>query len=264
MSNPAETYESYMVPTFFGPWAAHLIQSVDPRPGERVLDAACGTGIVARRARARVGPTGTVIGLDLNPDMLTVARASAAREGVAVEWREGRVEQLPFPDRSFDLVLCQAGLMFFADRPAALTEMRRVLTDAGRACASVLQGLDRHPFYQTLHEKIQERLGMSGVSEIFALGDSDGLRELVMAAGFRTVTVQPVTVTARFPDPDSFLAGEIDVDTAAIPSMQHLDDQARRATVAAIRDDMEAPLREAIESDYVVIPFHTWIVGASP
>jgi SAM-dependent methyltransferase len=211
-----------------------------------------------------VGPTGTVIGLDLNPHMLAVARASASREGVAVEWREGRAEQLPFPDRSFDLVLCQAGLMFFADRPAALTEMRRVLTDAGRACASVLQGLDRHPFYQTLHEKIQERLGMSGVSEIFALGDSDGLRELVMAAGFRTVTVQPVTVTARFPDPGSFLAGEIDVDTAAIPSMQHLDDQARRATVAAIRDDMEAPLREAIESDYLVIPFHTWIVGASP
>ncbi len=264
MSNPAETYESYMVPTFFGPWASHLIQSADPRPGERVLDAACGTGIVARRARPCVGPTGTVIGLDLNPDMLTVARASAAREGVAVEWREGRVEQLPFPDGSFDLVLCQAGLMFIADRRAALIEMRRVLTNAGRLSLSVLQGLDLHPFYRKLHEAIQERLGMSGVGEIFALGDPEGLRKMMMGAGFRRVSVEAVPVTARFPDPDSFLAGEIDVDTAAIPSMQHLDDRARREMVAAIRKDMEASMREAIEDDYVVIPFHTWIARASP
>jgi len=134
-------------------------------------------------ARSRRRPTATVIGLDLNPHMLAVARASASREGVAVEWREGRVEQLPFPDRSFDLVLCQAGLMFFADRPAALTEMRRVLIDAGRLYASVSQGLDRHPFYQTLHETIQKRLGMSGFSEIFALGDSDGFCYLCPRSG---------------------------------------------------------------------------------
>ena len=134
-------------------------------------------------ARSRRRPTATVIGLDLNPHMLAVARASASREGVAVEWREGRVEQLPFPDRSFDLVLCQAGLMFFADRPAALTEMRRVLIDASRLYASVSQGPDRHPFYQTLHETIQKRLGMSGFSEIFALGDSDGFCYLCPRSG---------------------------------------------------------------------------------
>ncbi len=240
MSNPAETYESYMVPTFFAPWAAYLVQSANPQPGERVLDVACGTGIVARRVAPHVGSHGKVIGLDLNPHMLTVARAAAEREGLAIEWHEGRAEKLPFPDGSFDLVLCQFALMFFADQRAALAETHRVLTDGGRVALSVFQGLERHPFYQRLHEVIERRLGMSGVSDIFSLGDADALRTLLTGAGFGYVEIEPVSMTARFPDPEGFLAGEIDVDTAAIPSMQHLDMKARQEVTAAIREEMEA------------------------
>ncbi len=88
MSNPAESYESYMVPTLFAPWASHLVQSADPQHGERVLDLACGTDIVARHVAPRLGTKGAVTGLDLNPHMLTVARAAAERQGLAVEWRE--------------------------------------------------------------------------------------------------------------------------------------------------------------------------------
>lgn len=262
MSNPAETYESYMVPTLFAPWASCLIQSANPQPGERVLDVATGTGIVARRVAPRVGSKGKVIGLDLNPNMLTVARAAAEREGLAIEWHEGRAEQLLFPDGSFDLVLCQFALMFFADRLAALAEMQRVLTKGGRVSLSVWQGLKRHPFYQTLDEVIQQRLGMSGVQDIFALGDADELRTLLTEAGFEHVGIEPVSLTARFPDPEGFLAGEIEVDTAAIPSMQHLDTQARQALTAAIREDMEAPLHEVTEDDHVVLPFHAHIARA--
>lgn len=262
MSNPAETYESYMVPTLFAPWASRLIQSANPQPGERVLDVACGTGIVARRAAPRVGANGKVSGLDLNPNMLVVARAAAEREGLAIEWHEDRAEKLPFPDGSFGLVLCQFGLMFFARRHAALAEMHRVLADGGRVLLSVWQGLDRHPFYQTLHDVIQQRLGISGVQDPFALGDADQLRTLLTEAGFRHVEIEPVSMTARFPDPEAFLAGEIDVDTAAIPSMQHLDAQARQAITVAIRADMEAPLRAVTQDDHVVIPFHAHIARA--
>lgn len=262
MSNPAETYESYMMPTLFGPWASRLVQSANPRPGERVLDVACGTGVVARQVASRIGPKGTIVGLDLNPKMLAVARTMAKRDGLAIDWQEGRAESLRFPDSSFELVLCQFALMFFTDLRASLAEMCRVLSQGGRVFLSVWQGLERHPFYQTLHEVIRKRVGMSGVQDIFSLGDAGKLRTLLTDAGLQRVEVEPMSMTARFPDPEGFLAGEIDVDTAAIPAMQHLDDGARRAITEAIRDDMEARLREATEGDYVVIPFHAHIARA--
>jgi hypothetical protein len=138
--------------------------------------------------------------------------------------------------------------------------MHRVLTGGGRIGISVWQSLDRHPFYQTLHDVLQHQLGMSGVQDIFELGNADELGTLLADAGCDNVEIKPVSITARFPDPQVFLAGEIDLDTAAIPSMQHLDAQARQAIVAAISKDMEAPLR--MEGDHNVIPFHAHIALA--
>lgn len=262
MSNPAETYERYMVPALFAPWAARLVQAANPRPGERVLDVGCGTGVIARCVAPPVESGGKVVGLDLNPNMLAVARAAAERESLAIEWHEGQAEMLPFLEGSFDLVLCQFALMFFADRPAALAEMRRVLADGGRLALSVWQGIERHPFYQTLDGVIERRLGMSSLREIFVLGDAGALRTLLTNAGFRHIEIRSASITARFPDPEGFLAGEIDVDTAAIPAMQHLDSTQRRAITAAIRDEMAAPLRAVTEGEQVVLPFHAYVVRA--
>jgi SAM-dependent methyltransferase len=261
-TNPAETYERFMVPPLFAPAARRLLDLAKPRPGERVLDVGCGTGIVARQVAPHVGATGRVVGLDFAPPMLAVARTASQREGLAIEWREGRAEALPFADGGFDLVLCQFALMFFADRTTALTEMRRVLADGGRVALHVFQGIERHPFYQALDEAIERRLGASGVGHIFALGDGGDLCRQVASAGFRDVEIAPVSVTARFPDPELFLAGEIDVDTASIPAMQQLDAVARRDLTTAIRADMEGPLRDYTEGDHVVIPFHTYVARA--
>jgi SAM-dependent methyltransferase len=118
MSNPAEGYESCMVPTLFGSCAANLIQAANPKPGERVLDVGCGTGIVARQVASRLAGSATVTGFNLSPNMLAVAKAAAEREGLQIEWREGNAEQLPFPDSSFDLVLCQFALMFVGNKAA--------------------------------------------------------------------------------------------------------------------------------------------------
>jgi ubiquinone/menaquinone biosynthesis C-methylase UbiE len=264
MANPAEGYESYMVPTLFAPCARILIQAADPKPGERVLDVGCGTGIVAREVASRLGATGAVTGIDLSANMLTVARAIAARERLTIEWREANAEQLPFHDGAFDLVLSQFALMFVADKAAALSKMRRVVTESGRVLISVWQGLDRHPFYQTPHNVIQQRLGMSALQEIFALGNADDVRGLALAAGFRRVDIKPFSLTARFPNPDDFIAGEIEVDTAAIPSMQHLDSKSRQAIVKAITRDMQSPLKELIFDNHVVTPFHGLIITARP
>jgi SAM-dependent methyltransferase len=112
-----ENYERHLVPALFGPWAAQLVELAAPGPGERVLDVACGTGIVARRAAALVQPGGAVAGLDSNRGMLEVARAAAAEVRPVIDWRAGDAADLPFPDGVFEVVLCQQGLQFFPELP---------------------------------------------------------------------------------------------------------------------------------------------------
>jgi SAM-dependent methyltransferase len=182
----------------------------------------------------------------------------------ARSWREGRAEHLPFPDRSFDVVLCQFALMFFADRQAGLAEIHRVLASGGRLALSVWQRLDRHPFYATLHEVIHRRLGMSALQDIFALGDPDELRTLLTSAGFERVEIEPAAMISRFPNPDAFLAAEIEVDTAAIPSMQDLTPNERRAIVTGISEDMKEPLHDVTDDDHVVLQFHANVARAWP
>jgi SAM-dependent methyltransferase len=261
-ANPAETYERYMVPALFAPPAEHLLAVASLRPGKHVLDVGTGTGIVARLAAPNVAPTGTITGLDASADMLSVARTRALEEGLSIEWQEGQAEALPYPDERFDLVLSQFALMFFADRRTALAEMRRVLVPGGRVALSVFAGIDRHPFYVALDDAIARRLGTSVVGAIFALGDADALRDAIIQADLRDVVIEPFSITARFPNPADFLAGEIDVDTAAIPAMQGLDSTARRDLTTAIQQDMAEPLRRVTIGNAVHLPFEVLIARA--
>ena len=111
-STPAEIYDRLFVPALFARWGPVLADAARLSAGDRVLDVACGTGAATLAAAARVGPTGSVTGLDPNPDMLAVARG----KGAPVDWRDGVAEALPFPDASFDAVVSQFGMMFFTDR----------------------------------------------------------------------------------------------------------------------------------------------------
>lgn len=261
-NNPAETYESYMVPALFRPWADRLVQSAAPSNGDRVLDIGCGTGIVARTVCPLVGATGTVTGLDASPNMLAVARNRAEQAGLQVDWQEGSAEQLPFGEGSYDVALCQFALMFFTDRAAALSEMHRVLVSGGRVALNVFQGIERHPFYQALDGAIEKRFGVPAVAGIFSLGDASTLRSMIETAGFSNVVIEEVSLTSRFPDPEAFLAGEIDVDTAALPAMQHLSPAERSTITASIRDEMREPLRQVTDGDHVALEFHALIATA--
>src|ERR671910_3700727 len=129
----AENYERFFVPVIARPVADGLLSAAPLRSGERVLDVACGTGIIARLAAEKVGPDGSVVGVDVAPDMLEVARSVSLPAGFEIDWRQGDAASLPVPDGSFDVVLCQMALMLFQDKAAALAEMRRVLTPAGES-----------------------------------------------------------------------------------------------------------------------------------
>ena len=121
----AKAYERYLVPLFFAHGAQYLIELAALKGGERVLDVACGTGIVARTAADRIGNNGTEIVLDLNEDMLEVARTTTTSSNIHphIEWRKGDVKEIPFQDSSFDVIFCQQGLQFFPDRLANLREI---------------------------------------------------------------------------------------------------------------------------------------------
>jgi ubiquinone/menaquinone biosynthesis C-methylase UbiE len=136
----AELYERYVARYILGPWAPLLVDAACLTAGERVLDVACGTGVVTRAAAKRVGPAGQVIGVDLNPGMIEVARSLTAPPGAPIEWLERSALDLQLANASVDVVLCQQGLQFFADRALAMQEMRRVLVHGGRLALSVWTG----------------------------------------------------------------------------------------------------------------------------
>jgi ubiquinone/menaquinone biosynthesis C-methylase UbiE len=259
MTTPAETYEEFMVPVLFKPLADHLLTLAAPTTGERIVDVGCGTGIVARTAAADLGPETTVIGVDVAPPMLDVARQMSAREDVSIDWREGAAESLPVSDESVDLVLSQAALMFFTDPLQALHEMRRILKSNGRIAVSVFGPIEQHPFYAALHELLETELGNSGVADIFSLGDPQLLQNLLTQARFRDIDLTPIEVTANFGPPASFIRGEIEVDTASIPAMQHLDEARRADLREMIQAQMKEPLDEVTVDDEVIITFHAHI-----
>lgn len=194
----AEAYETLFVPALFGQWTPIVIDAARIQHGQRVLDVACGTGVLARAITARTGPTGYVAGLDPNPGMLAVANDLAPE----VDWRQGAAESIPFPDRSFDAVVSQFGLMFFADRHQAIREMLRVLTPGGRLVVMVWGSLDNAPAYAAEAALVERLVGARAAEALrapFVLGDMRRLDGLFKEAGAASIDVTSHPGTARFP-----------------------------------------------------------------
>ena len=237
-----EIYERELVPAVFGPWAPILIELADPKLGDRIIDIACGTGIVARIAAAKVGTRGTVTGVDLNPGMLNVARSLKANDNAAsAEWLEASADRLPVPDGSFDVAYCQLGLQFFADRPAALREMRRVLSSKGRLAVMVWCGIHESPGFEEFAEILERNIGSAAATIMrapFGLSDADELSTLVAAAGFRDIDVQRRIGAVEFPSIERFVLSYV----AGSPLASHVS----QASDAA-RENLTAETKLALE-----------------
>jgi ubiquinone/menaquinone biosynthesis C-methylase UbiE len=195
-----ELYEQYLVPAVTSKWAADLVARALPIAGESVLDVACGTGVVARLAAKRMAQ-GQVTGLDVNAGMLRVAQAVPS-EGAPITWIEGSALDLPFPESSFHLVLCQLGLQFFPDQVLALRELLRVLSPAGRVCLSVFSAIERtpgaHAFVQALDHLLGPEASRMKRGE-HAFEHQDQLRDMLAKSGFAAVKVESVVQQIAFP-----------------------------------------------------------------
>jgi SAM-dependent methyltransferase len=204
---PAEVYDAQFVPALFAQWGPVVAAEAGVQKGDRVLDVACGTGALTLAAAGIVGPSGSVVGLDANPEMLAVAR----RKPVQVEWLEGTAEALPLPDNSFDAVVSQFALMFFEDKPKALGEMMRVLKPNGRLAVAVCDAVDNSPGYGTF-ALLLDRLFGKEVGDAFrapfSLGNAGRLHETCNEAGIADAEVVRRNGKVRFKSIDALVSTE--------------------------------------------------------
>lgn len=250
----AEFYEAKFVPALFGEWAPLLIDAAGVTAGDRVLDVACGTGVVARAAAAQVGETGRVVGVDRSQAMLDVA----SRLSPHVEFRLGDAERLPFEAAVFDAVLCQASLMFFPHADAALAEMARVATPDGTVGLQVWGRLESSTGYLAFVEVAARHAGAEVIgllSTYFRHGDLEQLTQLLATTGLDVVSTTTRTGAMRYDTIDEFVT----IETESTPLIDLIDDDTYRRIRA---DALEALQPFVTDAGRVVLPIEGHLVVA--
>ena len=236
----AEAYEARFVPALFSEWATAVADATSVTPGMDVLDVACGTGVVTRTIADRLSDRGTVVGLDLNDAMLTVAR----RVRPDLDFRSGDAADLPFADESFDLVTCSMALFFLPDKVRALGEMARATRAGGTVAIVVPSSLDMQPAWKPFVDVAARHAGPEAISLLstyWSCGDVDTLRAQLRSAGLPDMTVATTLGTAHFPSADAF----VDTEVESTPLIERISDDVLRA----IRDDSRRALEEFVTPD---------------
>jgi ubiquinone/menaquinone biosynthesis C-methylase UbiE len=235
----AENYQRYFVPAIATPVSATLAAAAALQPGDRVLDVASGTGVIARLAAERVGTAGSVTAIDLAPEMVDVAKATPAPPQPTIEWHVGDATALPFPDDGYDAVLCQMGLMFMPDRAAAVAEMHRVAAPGGRVVIGTPGAIQ--PIFEIMERALVEHISadLGGfVRAVFSMHDPDILAALLSDAGLRDVTATVEQATLRLPAPAEFLWQYINL-TPIAPVVAQASEDAKVAMERQVVDEWQ-------------------------
>jgi SAM-dependent methyltransferase len=230
----AEVYDQFFLPALFQDWADPMVRAASIRPGQQVLDVACGTGVLTVAVAESVGPGGEVIGLDINEGMLDVARKRSSQ----IDWRQGRAESLPFEDERFDAVVSQFGLMFFEDRRGAIQEMVRVLRPGGRLAVAVWDSLENTPGYAKVTELLARLFDAEMAAALeapFILGDRRDLEPLFAGQMLDNLRIETLEGIARFPSIESWMYTDVKGWTLA----DQLDDEQFDLLQRAAREELK-------------------------
>jgi len=254
----AEMYERCPARYILGPWAPLLVEAARLAVGERVLDVACGTGVVARAAAGRVGRSGRVVGIDLNPGMIAVAQSLPAVDGAPIEWLERSALDLGLDGASFDVVLCQQGLQFFPDKAVALKEMRRVLAGNGRLALSVWNIVG---VYNTAVSVALSQFVDGDTAARFNASrktpTSDELRRLVTEAGFSDVEISVSRINMHLPRIDKFVLDHL-AATPIASDVASTDTETRKQIGSSVMQQLQS----YTDGDGITYPDETRVLTA--
>ena len=248
-------YERYLVPALFRPLAGALLAAGPATAGRRVLDLACGTGIVSRLV---VDGAAAVTGLDVNPAVLAVATGLEPR----VTWVSGDAAALPLPDAAFDVVVCQQGLQFTADPAVALREARRVLAPDGVLGLALWCDVTRAPGFHAYAETLDRHGGPGDLMRRpFALHRRDDVRTLLAGAGFGDLRTTTCVVQARFPSVRGFVEQQVAASPLAVP-VAGMTAAARESVV----HDLESRLADRVDDEGLTFPVESHLIwgGTGP
>lgn len=241
-TSAAEVYEDFFVPALFEQWPDRVLDAAGVTAGDAVLDVGCGTGALARAAARRLDGNGLVSGADINSGMLAVAR----RGGEPISWHEAPAEQLPFDNDSFDCVVSQFALMFFADQTTALQEMKRVARPTGRVVVATWVDVAESPGYAAMVRLLQRLFGDDAANALlapFTLGTAAKIRAAASSV-FADVTVTRHEGEARFESLEAWVHTDVRGWT--------LDDMIDDDQFAELMHQARVELAQFVTSDGIV------------
>jgi SAM-dependent methyltransferase len=254
----ASIYEEVLVPYLFRPWADDLALRADVGSDSVVLDVGCGTGVAARAVAAYLGQQGSIIGLDVNTAMIEVARTIPFPSGVAVRWRVGSAEELPFADETFDCVVSQQALQFVPDLGKAAAEMFRVLRRGATAIISVWTGIENSPYVLAIMNAasalVSEAAG-EAMRSPFMMG-RDVLVGSFEKAGFSNISIDRTTIAMTVPKTREFVSGHL----TALPFARQI---AESGSHEALVNHILAALGGAVVDGVGTLPAESYVLTAT-
>lgn len=241
----AAAYDQRLVPWLFEHWAERLVAIAEPGASARVVDLACGTGLLVRTLLERLGDEALVHGVDADPSMLAYAgRRISDRRAL---WHEADATRMPFEASSLDVVVCNQGLQFFPEPTTVLTEVSRVLRTGGRLALAVWGPLEHNPWPRAMSHALGQAFGNDerrASESVCGLGNPSQVRQLIVGAGFGDVEATEIRLTATHPDVREAIDGQL----AALPTAATIDALGAAARGRVI-DGMADDLREWIDVD---------------
>ncbi|WP_370401254.1 class I SAM-dependent methyltransferase [Sulfitobacter sp. JB4-11] len=257
-SSAAHIYEDQKVKAIFGPLARATLNTISLSAGDRVLDVACGTGIVARSVRDRYGTDVAVTGTDLNDSMIETARMLTSDLVPPIEWVVADATAMPFADGTFSVCMCQQGLQFVPDKRAAIEEFRRVLEPNGRLVISIWAGAS--PFFTAMAEALARHVS-ADVAALslapFAYQAQTEVPPLLSAAGFGPVSVQTIAIDRVIEEPETDIPKEIFGNPVG-PSVKEKGEE----TLARIVGEIRAACVGFEREGSLVIPQSAYLITA--